>query len=143
MSLANYKRKTRAYSVGGQTLNIGGLSVSVISELVAKHLTQVDELMERFAGENQNVFAPNAGDKLILSLVKDAPQITSFLIANACGEPEAEEQASQIPFSAQVEMLTIVGEMTFEDAGGPKKLFETLRRLRGPTTPAKVKGKTK
>lgn len=130
MSLANYKPKTELVTVSGQPLHLRGLSVAVISLLVQNHLTQVDALMDRYAANNRNIFADNAGDNLILMLVRDAPEITSFLIAHGAGEPEAIEQAAAIPFPSQVEILGIIGRLTFEDAGGPKQFFETLRRLR-------------
>lgn len=62
-------------------------------------------------------------------LLQTAPDIAAEVIACASGDPEAADVAARLPFPTQIEALEKIAKLTFDAAGGPKKLVETVIRL--------------
>lgn len=138
MSLAAFQPKREAISVmtekGDEHLCfVRALSLTDLAALIETNLHDLDALMMRVAQGQGNVFAPGVGDSIIVTLVKDAPEIAAQIIAMAADEPEQTENARRLPAPVQLDTLVKVFNMTFNDYGGPKKFFETAMRIYAQT----------
>lgn len=138
MGIRDYKPRRTVVPLGDTSLSVRGLSLTDISELVGNHLKNIDELMEMFEAKGNDVFAEEAGNNLIKLLTSDAPELTGKIIALASDEAvgmielaELSAVCQTLPFPVQIDALTAIGKLTFEDAGGPKEFFRKLKALRG------------
>ncbi len=137
MSLRNYTPRRETVPLNDDTLSVRGLSLTDASKIVGNHLKDVDALMQAYEAKGFNIFAPGAEEDLIRNLIADAPFIVGTVIALACDEEDLAETAAVLPISVQIDALRKILTMTFQDAGGPKAFFETLRRLPGTAKAAK------
>ncbi len=143
MSLRTYTPRRELVPLNDDPLYVRGLSVTDVSKVVGNHLKDVEDLVQSYERKGFNIFAPGAESDLIRNLVADAPQLVGLVIALACDDEDCAEIAAALPLAVQVDALAKIITLTFQDAGGPKAFFETLRRL-GPNLAAvKKAGKKK
>lgn len=131
MSLADYTpERHEIKSPAGITLfSVRGISAVDVSVLLRDHFAHLDKMFELFAQQNRDVFATGAGEKLILTVVRDFPEIAAAAISLAADEPGTEENAKSLPLPVQIEAIRHIGRLTFEIVGGPKNFFASLEPL--------------
>jgi hypothetical protein len=135
MALSDYRPETAEIVFKGGSFNVKGLTLEDVSSLIRTHLPDMESLFDMYQQSAGDVFANGAAERLILKLAKDAPALTANVIACASGEPDSVDAARALSLPLQVRALTEIGRLTFEDAGGPKKFFESLMALTGNIIP--------
>jgi hypothetical protein len=68
---------------------------------------------------------------VIMDLVRRAPGLVANVVAIAVGEDNAAELAQRLPASVQIQVLQKVGELTFDDYGGPGEFWAALSGMVG------------
>lgn len=138
MGLADYRPETAAIVFKGGSFNVKGLNLEDVSLLIRTHLPDMESLFDMYQQSTGDVFSNGAAERLILKLAKDAPALTANIIACASGEPDSVDAARSLSLPLQVQALTHIGRLTFEDAGGPKNFFEALMKLFGGIIPPEL-----
>lgn len=130
MALAQYEpvRQNVRMSRNG-SFSVRGLNLADLSTLVTLHMVELEAAFRMWSTSGVG-----AGGDLttgILALVRDFPPLAANIIAMASDEPLEGEKARFLPFPVQVEAITAVGRLTFEDVGGLEPFMETLASLVG------------
>lgn len=137
MGLSSYKPVTKQIEIGGgEFFLVKGLSVTDVRTLVAQYYPDLEVIAERFAAIGQDVLETDNVNKFVFEIVRQAPQIVATIIALGNYEDEPtpnfallERSARLLPFPVQTEALLALAELTFREAGGPKKFLATLATL--------------
>lgn len=140
MSLTDFAPpKTVVHSRGGD-VEVRGLTLDDIAVLMRDHLDDVNALVELFERNAGTPTADNMVSQIVtnaVSLIREAPGLVAMMIAMACDEPDAVDNARSMSMSLQVKVIKAIAELTFEEAGGPKNFIESLMMLlRGMLRPA-------
>lgn len=145
MTLADFEPASEKIVIGrGKTLAVHGLTLPNVSLLVRSYYERILVLFDRYLENSANdIFGTSNFDQFALTLIKDTPEIAAAIIAIAAHEPEMATKAEMLPFPTQIIALTTIFKLTFEEAGGPKKFFETLQSLVGPLLPADMAAQIK
>lgn len=127
MGLSNYKPESHQVVLQGGSFSVEGLSLEDVSVLVREHLPDLEGLFDIF--QKANVSASTDLVPVVQSLVSQAPGFAANLIAIASREPDAAANAAKIPFPKQVEIILVIGDLTFKETGGIKKSWELVAAL--------------
>lgn len=130
MGLKNYKPARHEIPLqGNEPLSIRGLSLEDISRLINHHLPDIEAIFDLFQKADIQSLDDSKFERLVKSVVAEAPGLAANLIALACDEPDAAENAAFIPFPVQVEAIKKIGDLTFVDVGGWGKGMESIAAL--------------
>jgi hypothetical protein len=134
MALSDFIPERRPVLVNGQALfSVEGLSLETLAVLVKTHLPDLEHVFDIIVkGERVDETFPEQLIRVSLGLATQAPGLVANIIAVASGEPINDElirTARRLPFPVQVDALTTIGSMTFEEVGGVKKAAESLMSL--------------
>lgn len=103
---------------GGNSITVRGLTLENLSSLLG---TYKPELTQIFNGKMS-----------VPDLTTKAPLFTATLIAVAAGEPDAVEQARNLPLGAQLIALEAIWDLTLPDEKALGKLLERVETLVAP-----------
>lgn len=149
MALSDFIPESRPVVVNGKALfNVAGLSLDSLAVLVRTHMPDLEAIFDMIMVEGlpDEGFAEHL-TRISMGLASQAPGLVSNMIAQAqVDEPVTValiDIARRLPFPVQVEALTNIGALTFDEAGGVKKAVESLllmlSSLRGKApTPTKA-----
>lgn len=130
MALSTYSTPRTTITLdASNNIAVRGLTLEDISFLMQVHKGDVDTVVEMFSGklgkdmtpEGVNKAVQAEGDAMILALLQQFPLLAANIIAVACDEPTAWENAMQLPMPKQVDAILAIAKLTFEDAEGFKK----------------------
>lgn len=139
MSLADYKPETKTIKTRAVTFEVRGLSFTDISALIRLHYTDLEALFTIYEQEGVTGGMNSVSiARYATGLMKDAPGLVSHIIARAADEPELVDVAGRLPLLAQVDALKAIGQLTFEEVGGAKKLMEMVMNLAKDLKPAEA-----
>lgn len=128
---------------GGGDITVRGLSVDQVAALVREDqqalVAVFDRIMKRddikamaeqvAEGDTPDVDVADLGMTDVASeLLTTAPRLVAKIIAWAAHEPDAVDEAAQLPFPTQLEILVEIGRRTFETTA-PGKFMETVIAL--------------
>lgn len=135
MGLKHIKLPEAVIEFPGGDFAVRGLSLDDISYLVQRHGEKLNSLFTEFTSGSGEMTV-KAVAQFALPMLKSAPDIAAEMIACASGEHDAETVAiaRSLPFPVQLETLQKLAELTFNVAGGPKKLLETVVSMAQGTT---------
>lgn len=136
MSLADFQPAKDEVSFQGGSFQVRGLSLDDISILMRENLSDLDDLLKLYAENVDNRVAIAATAQFAVSMAREMPALVARLISLAADEPGYEDKARQMPLPVQVEALKKIVHLTFAEAGGAKKFFESLTSLIGAVQPA-------
>lgn len=130
MPLADFLPQPVDLKIGKGTLQVRALTLEDVSTLVRLHAPDMQEMYAMFseavsAGDDRTTVA------VIMDLVRRAPGLVANIIAIAVGEDNAAELAQRLPASVQIQVLQKVGELTFDDYGGPGEFLAALTSMVG------------
>src|SRR5690554_1382401 len=145
MALKGWTQPATSFRLpGGGDLAVRGLSVDMVAALVREDrpalVALFDKVMNRedLAAAAEKLAAGEEGADLPLgeigmgdvatAALEQAPGLCAKVIAWAAGEPEALQEARDLPFPLQFEILVEVGRLTFEGTT-PGKFLETVIAL--------------
>lgn len=129
MALADYSPERVAIGFKGGSFQVRGLSLDDVSVLMKDHLADLDELLVLYSRNVDPQMTVAATAQYAVTLVREAPSLVANVIALASDEPDAIDNARRLPLPTQVDALKAIGQLTFEEAGGAKKFFESLKEL--------------
>lgn len=133
MGLKELKFPEATIEIPGGSFAVRGLSLDDVAFLVRRHGDALGRLFREFtASEAELTSAGVAG--FLVPLIDSMPGLVSELIACGAGEPDEAAQVRRMPFPVQIDALEKTIDLTFDAAGGPKKLAETVVRLAQGTT---------
>lgn len=117
---------------GGDTITVRGLALEDITTLVNRYGGPVQALFTKYSGAT-DIALDDLG-QIGGNILTSAPELAGLIIALGADEPDAQPNAMKLPFPVQIDALEKIGKLTFDTAGGPKKVVETvIRVLRGAT----------
>lgn len=138
MSLAEFQPETITITHKKVSFPVRGLSLQDISSLLRTHSDDLEAVFEMYEQEANGLnFGNMAMAKFATRLIADAPGLVSHLIALAADEPTMVNNAARLPLITQIEALKAVGQLTFEEVGGVKKLLAELSGLVNQVRPPK------
>lgn len=129
MSLSDYIPERAEIKLPKGAFSVRGLSLVDVSVLLRDHMGHLDAMFKQYAEKTKEVFTTAAAQKLVLTLVKDFPDLCAAVITLAADEPGTEAKARALTAPKQIETVTAIGRLTFEEVGGPKKFFASLQPL--------------
>ncbi|MFC3724405.1 phage pre-tape measure protein [Neoaquamicrobium sediminum] len=128
MALKGYRLPTLDVELpGGDSFPVRGLSLPDITFLVSRHGDTMRTLFDRYSGDETIAISDLAS--VGTSILETAPTLAAEIVAVAADEPDEMETIMRLPFPVQVDALEKVGKLTFDTAGGPKKVVETVIRV--------------
>ena len=137
MALADYTPARATVEFTGGSFQVRGLSLDDVSILMRSHLPDVEALVGMLSESNGggNIEVGQVMQHAI-TLVKEAPGLVANLIALAADEPDLVDKARALALPIQVRAIETICNLTFDEAGGPKKFFESLVHLLSSLRPA-------
>lgn len=132
MSLSDYEPPMRSVPIGKDNdVTVRALSVADIGLLMRAEPEELNKAVSRFKDQVVASEGEQELTSLIGELIGRFPMLCALLISVAADEPDQIDIASSIPFPTQLELVLAVYELTVEEAGGLKKLLETILSLMG------------
>jgi len=129
MALADYVVERKAVPFKGGSFDVRGLSLDDVTVLMREHLSDLDQVFELYASSASQEALVGETARYAIKLVQEAPGLVSNVIALASDEPGSAATARSLSIPVQVDALEKIFMLTFEEAGGAKKFFESLSRL--------------
>lgn len=124
MGLRDITLPTETISVGRASFTVRGLSFDDLTSLIGRHQAALESLIDRYQEKGSDA-------EVLQFLVRETPALAAQIIALASDEPDQEDAARKLPLPKQVDALTAVAKLTFEEAGGVKKFVDQLAGLFG------------
>lgn len=129
MALKNYVAKRETIPVGDEPVSIRGLRVSDISVLLEAHKAELFMVYELYNGAGDAPTEESRNSRVLVEMTRVLPDLVAAIIALAADEPDAVEQAKSLPFPTQIDALSKIAKMTFEEVGGLGNFFAVLSSL--------------
>ncbi len=115
---------TKKYEILGASVELKALSFSNITGLISSHRKELDALFDSATSDKDTDMADMLFDGL-----SNAPELAVSIIAYSSGQVGEEDIISSIPFPAQIEMLEIIADLTFNEVGGVGKFLPMVVRI--------------
>lgn len=113
----------------GGSFDVRGLSVGDVQVLMGEHLKDLDAILDIYSKSvNPNLLVAETA-QFAVSLIREAPGLVANAIALAADDPTKSEKTAKFPIPVQVKALKEIVRLTFEEAGGTKNFFESLKEL--------------
>jgi hypothetical protein len=143
VALTDYQPETSTIEFAkGGSFTVRGLSLDIISALVRKHLPDLDKLVALAIDAIPQDGGFGAGEAMYVAqrLTTEAPGLVSSIIAMASDSPSEEgaKAAAQLGIAKQIEAITEIGRLTFEEVGGVKKFSTWLIQIISTNLPRDV-----
>ena len=123
MALSDIAVPTEIISVGRHSFSVRGLSFEDVTALINRHQIALEALI--------GMYGKATDADLLQFLIRESPTLAAQIIALASDEPDQEKAVRRLPLPTQIDALTMVAKLTFEEAGGVKKFAEQLAGLFG------------
>ena len=125
---------------GKPVITVRGLSLTDVSTVIRFHLSEMEKLFAMYQEHETAVLLGGKREEFLLRLLTDAPDIVFTLLATAADEPASMDKVAKLPFAVQLDALSAVLNLTFEESGGPKNFVATLQTLFGSLIPTLTTG---
>lgn len=134
MSLLDYTPERLPVLVNGEVLfQVEGISLETLAVLVKTHLPDLEAVFDIVVdSESAGGSFSDHLFRVAQGIALQGPGLAANLIAIASGEEVSLAliaKAKRLPFTVQVDAITKIGKLTFEEAGGVKKAMESLMNL--------------
>ncbi len=133
MGLKDLKIPEAIIETPGGEFAVRGLSLDDLAWLVRRHGESMSKVFNEFTASDTEL-TTNSVAGFLLPLVESMPGLVSEVIACATGEADEAALVRRLPFPVQIDALEKVVDLSFDAAGGPKKLAETVVRMAQGTT---------
>lgn len=121
MSLANLQLRTEAVPYNDSEITLHGLSANAIAGLILSQLSNIEEIFNIVEGAGvkstadlANVNVAEVGQRLLVQM----PDFIAHVIAYAAHEPDQWQKVIHLPAPVQVDCLTKLAKLTFNDEAG-------------------------
>lgn len=133
MGLKDLKIPEAIIETPGGEFAVRGLSLDDLAWLVRRHGDTMSKVFNDFVASDAELTSDSVAG-FLLPLVESMPGLVSEVIACGAGDAEEATLVRRLPFLVQIDALEKVIDLSFDAAGGPKKLAETVVRLARGTT---------
>jgi len=133
MGLKDLKIPEAIIEIPGGNFAVRGLSLDDLAWLVRRHGEAMRKVFSEFTASDADLTSDSVAG-FLLPLVDSMPGLVSEIIACAGGEAGEADLVRKLPFPVQIDALEKVIDLSFDAAGGPKKLVETVVRMAQGTT---------
>lgn len=113
----------------GDFIEVRGLGVPDIMQLVEVHSETVSDLFDQFTGRDPNSITIDDLDQVPMALATRCPAIVAHVIALAADAQDQMDVVAKLPIDVQVAALEKIGTLTFGMQGGVKNFVETVTRI--------------
>jgi len=122
----------------GNAFEVRGLSPNDISQLLMLHKPVMEQLFIKYAAQdpeklNADDIAGSASE-IAMSMLEQAPALVAHAIALAADDTDNFKEYTALPVGVQLGAIADIGRLTFETAGGSKKLLDLVKGLLLATT---------
>lgn len=133
-SLLDFVIRKEPVSYRGVDVLVRGLALFDITELIRRHLGDMTTVFDAYKKAGEDAQKNALADSMVFAvkLVQDVPDLVIAMIIRATDEAETQElvdHTARLPLDLQVELIRKIIDMTFEEAGGAKKLFDKLKMM--------------
>lgn len=111
------------------SLPVRGLSTADITWLVQRFGPAMSAAFTRLRETGLALSADDLTAMVSGEMFTEGPLLAAGIIAAGADMRDDLEGAYRLPFSVQLEILTAIGELTFVQEGGAKKVLETVIRM--------------
>lgn len=133
MGLKDLKIPEAIIKTPGGDFAVRGLNLDDVQYLVSKHGESLTSLFTDFMNSDSELTVEGV-TRFIGPLLHSMPGLLIDLIACAADDQEAAAKLRKLPFPVLIAAIEPIASLTFDSAGGPKKLVETVVRLAQGTT---------
>lgn len=117
----------------GNSFEVRGLSPNDITQLLMLHRPVMEQLFNQYAARDADSLTveeiADSGAEIAMGMLEQAPALVAHVIALAADDVDAFDDYTVLPVGIQVDAISEIGRMTFETAGGAKKLLDLVRGL--------------
>ena len=118
----------------GNAFEVRGLAPKDISQLMSLHKPVMEEIFNQYAakanmGEMTEDGVATLAAEAAVNMVEQVPGLVAHLICLAADDTEELEEYARLPIGVQLEAVTEIGRLTFEMAGGAKKLLDLVKPM--------------
>ena len=131
MALKFTLKTKRIEFADGDYVEVRGLALPDIVQLVECHTETVTGLFDRFTGRDPNSFTEEEAGSLALNLASAFPGIAAHVIALGADAIDEIDTINKLPIDVQAEALEAISNLTFAMQGGVKNFAETVTRIAG------------
>lgn len=114
---------------GTTELELRGLNLIDITELFKTHLPDLGNLAEILDANGGVNMTEKGLMETSTTLVAQAPGLVANLICRAADDPSWVSSAAKLPLMKQIEIVTTVARLTFDEVGGVKKTVAALKDM--------------
>lgn len=137
MALADYQAEHRDFDLKGGSFRVKGLSLNEFTTLIRQHMPDLEAIFDLGAQtmSGKTEVTENDIQHLVIAFAEQAPSLVANVIALAAGEGNEAGIAAayRLTFPVQVEVLSAICSLTFDEVGGIKKALESVAGLLGNT----------
>lgn len=130
MSLADFEIRTEDVMYqGAVATTVRGIALRDITGLLGKHMADLNKMIDLYEREGSSQVTVAKGAEFAMRMVNEVPDLVDGIILAATDEtdtPELREKLRVLPIGLMVEVMRKIIELTTEDAGGAKKLLDSL-----------------
>lgn len=130
MSLRDFVIRKESVAHRGGSTEVRGIALFDISDLMRNHLAEMNKLFAMYSNLETRDTAITQGMQFAARIVDEVPALVTAIIIRACDEDQHDkelvEHVQRFPIGMQVELIRKVIELTVEEAGGAKKLLDSL-----------------
>lgn len=115
------------------SFQVRGLSPNDIVQLLDIHRPIMEKMFEQFSGTNPELLMVEtkatediaaAASHMAIGMIEQAPSLVAHVIALAADDVSSYDDYVLLPMGVQIDAIGEIGKLTFESAGGPKKLWD-------------------
>lgn len=136
MSISDYTPPTATVEFKGGSFDVRGLALDDVAQLVRNHLPDLDAMISLFQSTTNPDQAAAEMMHHAVKLMQEAPGLAANMIALAGDQPDEVDNVRRMPMPVQLRAIEAIGRLTFEEAGGPKNFFASLKNLFQRVKPA-------
>lgn len=127
----NYKLKTAKVVDGDSEIELYGLSLNDITQLVMLNRDAIEAMFQQMSGRNTLNVADAEVRALVMDVIGEAPALVSHAIGLSARALEQFDEIVQWPVGIQIECLMKIGELTFTTEFSPKKALALALKKAG------------
>ena len=116
-----YTLKSAKVVEGENEIELYGLSLNDITQLVMINRDAIETLFQQMSGRNTVNIADAEVRALVMDIISEAPALVAHTIALSARALDDFDLITQIPMGVQLECLMKIGELTFTREFSPKK----------------------
>lgn len=114
---------------GDTTIELRGLNLMDLTEIFKTHLPDLGALAGMVDANGGTNMDEKGMMQVATNIVGQAPGLVANIIARAADDPTWVESAARLPFMAQVDGITKVARLTFDEIGGVKKTMAAIKQM--------------